>query len=888
MRLRFVFGLLAISVTALAQRPVGTPGLEEARIDPATGQVVTARGTTVINGHTISAGTGLPSQTSNANKLLTTDGTNASWNLLTTANVGDAELLALGGLTSAANKLPYFTGSGTALLADWTLVSRDIREVLSDEVDNRLSGQTAGSTSQQLFSTRNDGSSTYVRSATHFANDLNFTPISVYCSTGVASNTATLISPRHVFMANHATPVNGSTFRFVTSAGTVVTRTLSSSSQVGSTDIRIGLLDSDVPGTISFAKVFRVAPINFAKYAPVIYTDQNQKNYVGDITTVSTENTMAQSTVGNRPTFWKTPVSGDSSHPVFAVLDSNLVLLGSLHTTANFSALARNYDAINSVMTSLGGAYQLTPFEVTPNAVVYDGSSARTVSADFGARNLVASNGNVIVDWSTGGLLDLPHGVRSLDLGGSQQSLFSAGYLSIQDSGGAQLLTIDSAASEPRIYFSDGLTSINGLTGALTLGVDLAVTEGGTGASTPATARTNLGATTVGANIFTLTNPGAITFPKFNADNTVTAESAATHRSSIGLAIGTDIQAYDADLTTWAGITPGTGVGTFLATPSGANLASALTTALPVSKGGTNATSASITAFNNITGYTAAGATGTTSTNLVFSTSPTLVTPTLGAATATSLNGNTFTTGTYTITGTAGKTLTFNNNLTLAGTDGVTMTTPSTSFTAARTDAANTFTGNHTFGVGSAATKITVDGLSGNSAASELVFSVGGTQRWRFVYDSANGKIVWRDQFNGVNAFTIFDNAPADSITIAASTGLVTLAGPLTVAGKSTFTGGVVDGVQALSGAGAVNLTTGATAFTSTGGSQALTLADGTAGQRKTIAHVVDGGSGVLTPTTKSGYSTITFTNVGDAVSLQYFTTAGWIIIGQNGVTVTP
>jgi len=58
---------------------------------------------------------------------------------------------------------------------------------------------------------------------------------------------------------------------------------------------------------------------------------------------------------------------------------------------------------------------------------------------------------------------------------------------------------------------------------------------------------------------------------------------------------------------------------------------------LPVANGGTNASSASITAFNNITGYSASGATGTTSTNLVFSTSPTLVTPTLGAALATSI-----------------------------------------------------------------------------------------------------------------------------------------------------------------------------------------------------------------------------------------------------------
>ena len=52
---------------------------------------------------------------------------------------------------------------------------------------------------------------------------------------------------------------------------------------------------------------------------------------------------------------------------------------------------------------------------------------------------------------------------------------------------------------------------------------------------------------------------------------------------------------------------------------------------LPVANGGTNASTASITSFNNITGYTASGATGTTSTNLVFSTSPVITTPTINS-----------------------------------------------------------------------------------------------------------------------------------------------------------------------------------------------------------------------------------------------------------------
>ena len=68
--------------------------------------------------------------------------------------------------------------------------------------------------------------------------------------------------------------------------------------------------------------------------------------------------------------------------------------------------------------------------------------------------------------------------------------------------------------------------------------------------------------------------------------------------------IGVSVQAYDADLTTWAGITPGAGVGTFLATPSGANLASALTSALPVSKGGTGLTAGT---SGGILSFTATG-----------------------------------------------------------------------------------------------------------------------------------------------------------------------------------------------------------------------------------------------------------------------------------------
>ena len=67
----------------------------------------------------------------------------------------------------------------------------------------------------------------------------------------------------------------------------------------------------------------------------------------------------------------------------------------------------------------------------------------------------------------------------------------------------------------------------------------LKVTRGGTGAATAGAARTNLGATTLGANLFTVTNPSAVTFPRFNADNSVSALSASDFRTAIGAGTGT-------------------------------------------------------------------------------------------------------------------------------------------------------------------------------------------------------------------------------------------------------------------------------------------------------------------------------------------------------------
>ena len=92
--------------------------------------------------------------------------------------------------------------------------------------------------------------------------------------------------------------------------------------------------------------------------------------------------------------------------------------------------------------------------------------------------------------------------------------------------------------------------------------------------------------------------------------------------------------------------------------------------------------------------------------------------------------------------------------------------------------------------------------------------------------------------------------------------------------------------VQALSGAGAVDITSLITQVTTTGSNQALTLANGANGQLKIVTMVADGGDAVLAPTTFANGTNITFNDVGDSAILVYNTTGGWAVVGSTGVTI--
>ena len=116
-------------------------------------------------------------------------------------------------------------------------------------------------------------------------------------------------------------------------------------------------------------------------------------------------------------------------------------------------------------------------------------------------------------------------------------------------------------------------------------------------------------------------NGGALGTPSSGTLTNATGLPAAgvTGTALVAAAIGTTVQAYDADLTTWAGITPGTGIGTALAVAVG-------TDGAPVIKSGALGTPSSGT-VTNLTGTASININGTVG----------ATTPTTGAFT--SING---------------------------------------------------------------------------------------------------------------------------------------------------------------------------------------------------------------------------------------------------------
>lgn len=257
----------------------------------------------------------------------------------------------------------------TAVLQGKDFARASLGGVASRAVDKRLTAsQAAGipvATAKKLFTAQN-GTASYQRNPQFWAADIDLTGISPF-NTGTGYGLGiTAISRRHIAGANHAIAAPGSTVVFVTKDSQVVTRTLTSTMQVGDSDIRVGLLNSDLPDSIAH---YPVLPADWRNWLPtlgegmpVMILDAEEFGLVGE-SLFGDYVSYNSSLVSPRSLFWETLVGGDSGNPVFLIFGNRLVLLTCHHYGYDGESgpnYAQRVAATNSVMTALGGGYQLT------------------------------------------------------------------------------------------------------------------------------------------------------------------------------------------------------------------------------------------------------------------------------------------------------------------------------------------------------------------------------------------------------------------------------------------------------------------------------------------------------------------------------------------------
>ena len=214
-----------------------------------------------------------------------------------------------------------------------------------------------------------------------------------------------------------------------------------------------------------------------------------------------------------------------------------------------------------------------------------------------------------------------------------------------------------------------------------------------------------------------------------------------------------------------------------------------------------------ITSVGNATAIASQTGTGTT---FVMAASPVLVTPTLGVALATSLNGNTFTAGTYTLTGAAGKTFTFNKTM---------------SFTAADD------TGVYTLPTG---TKTLVDSTVGTLSSLTSIGTIG-TGVWQgTVVGSTYGG-------TGINnaGRTLTLNTNSGTLAFSAASKTLTVSNSLTLAGTDSTVMTFPSTSATIARTDAANTFTGTQSF---GGNIVSSVATGVPGSAPPIGLVNGGG----------------------------------------------
>lgn len=251
--------------------------------------------------------------------------------------------------------VPIDITNTVAYKADLAVTSR-----LSAAADIYTSDQFKPIFSQQVHS----APASYTRNLSCWAYDLSqqLTCCSPWNSTDGALRAGTLITPRHIIYAAHYPLTTPTTIRFITIDNQIVDRTLVQAKIHPDytpyyPDIAVGLLDSDVPGTISYCYLL---PENCQEYIPTyvdpkcgaLVLDQEEKALVTDLSVFTTNSVQFQAPTNTlKLSALENIITGDSGNPAFLILDNKLVLL-TVHTysTPAGTNFANQLSAINQLI----------------------------------------------------------------------------------------------------------------------------------------------------------------------------------------------------------------------------------------------------------------------------------------------------------------------------------------------------------------------------------------------------------------------------------------------------------------------------------------------------------------------------------------------------------
>jgi hypothetical protein len=302
----------------------------------------------------------------------------------------DITLTIAGQTTQTA--LTMAVGGGTTQTTVTSYVSGSLAQHIIDGVDTRLSGKSAA-TALRIFTSQDHTNQVYVRNPNVWCADLVapvLTCLSPWNSTGANTMAGTLISPRHIIFAAHYQIATGATVRFVKADGTVVNKVMTAKLTHPNytpyyPDITIGVLDSDVPSGISFA---RILPANIAPKLPSfgmvignqwcnlpsLTLDQEEKalvtnyyadqiQFVGQLASRFTNPVLGTL----RAPFFENKIVGDSGNPALLIINDTpvIVCVWTSGGAGSGTAIANHKTAINTMMTTLGGGYQLTEIDLS-------------------------------------------------------------------------------------------------------------------------------------------------------------------------------------------------------------------------------------------------------------------------------------------------------------------------------------------------------------------------------------------------------------------------------------------------------------------------------------------------------------------------------------------